>query len=202
MYNTPCILFAGGKSSRMGKNKALLPFAEYESLAHYQYERLKEHFNTVYIATKEPKLFSHIDAKFIDESDYPDIYAPTAGFVSAFKQLKDVKALFVLSVDAPFVNKEIFDAVTKFSDSDYDAIIVRTLSGMHPMCGIYSRSLAPTLEKMLQEDNHKLGQLLKNAKVHYIEIEDEELLMNVNTPDEYQKALKTLEGKNNASPTK
>ena len=194
MYNIPCILFAGGKSSRMGENKALLPFGGKQSLTQYQYERLQKLFTNVYIGTKEPKLFEHIDAKFIDEADHPNIYAPTAGFVSAFKQLDQAEKLLVLSVDAPFVNEEIFDALAGFKDSDYDAVIVKTASGSHPMCGLYSRSLEASLQKMLLEDNHKLGQLLKNSKVHYIEIEDEELLMNVNTPQEYQKALKKASG--------
>ena len=194
MYSIPCILFAGGKSSRMGENKALLPFADKKSLTQYQYERLNEIFDDVYIGTKEPQLFDHIDASFIDECCHPNIYAPTIGFVSAFKQLKKQKALFVLSVDAPFVNKTMIDAFQAVELGDYDAIIARTQSGIHPLCGIYSRSLELPLHKMIQEDNHKLGQLLKNSNVLYIDIEDEELLMNVNTPDEYQKALKKVAG--------
>lgn len=194
MYTIPCILFAGGKSSRMGENKALLPFAGFESLTHYQYTRLQELFENVYIGTKEPQLFDHIEASFIDECCHPNIYAPTVGFVSAFKQLKTEQAIFVLSVDAPFVDKAMIDAFQAVELGDYDAIIARTSSGMHPLCGIYSRSLELPFYKMIQEDNHKLGQLLKNANVLYIDIEDEELLMNVNTPDEYQKALKKIAG--------
>lgn len=194
MYTLPCILFAGGKSSRMGENKALLPFAGKSSLAQYQYERLNEIFEHIYIGTKEPQLFDHINASFIDECCHPNIYAPTVGFVSAFKQLKTEKALFVLSVDAPFVSKALIDEFLAVDLANYDAIIARTSSGIHPLCGIYSRSLELSFYKMIQEDNHKLGQLLKNANVLYIDVEDEGELMNVNTPDEYQKALKQLTG--------
>ena len=77
-------------------------------------------------------------------------------------------------------------------DDNYDAIIVRTPGGIHPLCGIYSRSLEEPLLKMLQEDDHKLGKLLKNAKVHYIDIDDEDALLNMNTPEDYDKALKIL----------
>ena len=193
MHTIPCILFAGGKSSRMGENKALLPFAGQSSLTKYQYERLQKLFQEVYIATKEPQLYNDIDAKFIDESDYLDLYAPTAGFVSAFKQLQDAKALFVLSVDAPFVSETVIQAINDVDIDNYDAVIVKTPQGIHPMCGIYSRTLSEHLSTMIREDNHKLGKLLKNSHVHYVEIENEDLLMNVNTPDEYQKALEKLE---------
>jgi len=195
MYTIPCILFAGGRSSRMGENKALLPFAGKESLSQYQYERLNEIFEHVYIGTKEPQLFNHIkDALFIDECCHPNVYAPTVGFVSAFKQLKNEKALFALPVDAPFVNKAMIDAFLTVELGDHDAIIARTKSGMHPLCGIYSRSLELPFYNMIREDNHKLGKLLKNSNVFYVDIEDEDLLMNVNTPDEYQKALKKVAG--------
>jgi len=49
------IIFAGGKSSRMGRDKALLPFGEYSTLCEYQYQRLAKIFETVHISTKEAK---------------------------------------------------------------------------------------------------------------------------------------------------
>jgi len=36
------IIFAGGKSSRMGRDKALLPFGGYDTLTEYQYRRLSQ----------------------------------------------------------------------------------------------------------------------------------------------------------------
>ncbi|MDP1784432.1 MAG: NTP transferase domain-containing protein, partial [Sulfuricurvum sp.] len=42
LFDLPCILFAGGKSSRMGSDKSLLPFGGYPTLAQYQYERLSK----------------------------------------------------------------------------------------------------------------------------------------------------------------
>ncbi len=41
------VIFAGGKSVRMGENKALLPFCNHSSLAGYQYSRLSKIFNQV-----------------------------------------------------------------------------------------------------------------------------------------------------------
>jgi molybdopterin-guanine dinucleotide biosynthesis protein A len=44
-----CVIFAGGKSSRMGEDKSLLPFGTFSSLAEYQYNRLSNIFDIVYI---------------------------------------------------------------------------------------------------------------------------------------------------------
>lgn len=195
LHTMPCILFAGGKSSRMGKDKALLPFDGEASLAKYQYERLQKIFARVYLSAKDETLFDHFDAIVIEDEIGKDVYAPTSGFVNVFKRLKTDNMIFVLSVDTPFVHQAIIDKCIAAQDDDYDAIIIRTPGGIHPLCGIYSRSLEKPLLKMLQDDEHKLGKLLKNAKVHYIDIDEEDALLNMNTPQEYEKALKILEEK-------
>lgn len=195
LHTMACVLFAGGKSSRMGKNKALLPFAGKASLAEYQYERLKQIFERVYLSAKEAELFDHINATVIEDETGKEVYAPTAGFVNAFRYLKDDNMIFVMSVDTPFVHQAIIDKCITLADHHYDAIIIRTPGGTHPLCGLYSRSLEKPLMSMLHKGDHKLSRLLDNAKVHYIDIDDEEALLNMNTPEDYQKALKILEKK-------
>jgi len=54
-YTIPAVIFAGGKSSRMGKDKASLPFGSYDTLAEYQYQRLKKIFSDIYIGSKTDK---------------------------------------------------------------------------------------------------------------------------------------------------
>ena len=192
LYTIPCVVFAGGKSSRMGEDKSLLPFTHAHSLAQYQYKRLEDIFTDVYISTKQTVKFDHINAKFIEDSIAPDIYAPTVAFVSIFNQLKTENAIFVLSVDTPFVTKEVIDTLLEANTSDFDAIIARTPSGIHPLCGIYTRALEGPMMEMIQNDNHKLMGLLKRSNVYYVDIEDEDLFMNINTQDEYKKALDKL----------
>ncbi len=194
IYAIPCVLFAGGKSSRMGEDKALLPFAGKPTLAQYQYERLEEIFARVYISAKDASKFHDFDAAVIEDDIGKEVYAPTAGFANIFKKLKAENSLFVLSVDTPFVDEKIFQKFSEIKEAQhYDAIIVRTPKGIHPLCGIYSRSLERPLLDMLKKDEHKLAALLEVSKVYYIDIKDEDALLNLNTPQEYQRALKILE---------
>ena len=188
MIDIPCVIFAGGKSSRMGRDKTLLPFNTYKSLTHYQYEKLSQIFKDVYISCKDSKKFG-FDANFIVEDE--DIYAPTIGFINIFQNLK-VDRFFVISVDTPFISKgEILKILTGDKPQN-DATVASLHKKMQPMCGIYHRSLEKEFIKMVKEDNHKLGYLLKNSKTTFIDFEDEELFFNINTPDEYQKALAKL----------
>lgn len=185
MFDLPCVIFAGGKSSRMGKDKSLLPFGNEPTLTQFQYNRLLPLFKHVAISTKSADKFD-FDAPFILDPIDVD-YAPTAGFVSAFKELEDER-IIVLSVDTPFVNETVFQKLLEADSPSLDAVIAKTSKGSHPMCGIYHRSLLGEFERMLHEGDHRLGKLLAKRNTLYVEFENEEPFMNLNHPDEYNLA--------------
>ena len=184
MSEIPCVLFAGGKSSRMGEDKALLPFGGYTTLSEYQYRRLQKIFQKIYISTKNPDKFP-FDADFIvDESD---VFAPTAGFVSIYRQL-EAERFFVLGVDMPFVDEHIISALIEADSDAVDATLAVVANEMEALCGIYHRSLQSAFEKMLQEDKHKLRRLLEEADTQRVTFTDKIAFLNLNRPHEYQKA--------------
>ena len=192
MIDIPCVIFAGGKSSRMGEDKSLLPFGNFNTLTQFQLSKLSKIFKTVYISCKNKNKFD-FDANFIEDVKTDNVYAPTAGFLAVFNTLH-VDRFFVLSVDSPFVNegeiKKILEADTLHVD--IEATIAKTASGIQPMCGIYHRSLESKFIKMLDEDNHKLGFLLKSSNTNYVEFANEKPFLNINHPHEYKQALSSL----------
>ena len=186
MFDIPCILFAGGKSSRMGQDKSLLPFGGFSTLAEFQYNRLSKLFKYVAISTKNSDKFD-FTADFILDPEGID-YAPTAGFVTAFKSLKSERFM-ILSVDTPFINEHIFQTLLDADNENLDAVIAKTKGGSHPLCGIYHRTLAEEFERMLEENDHRLGKLLASSSTCYVDFEEEDLFANLNHPHEYQEAL-------------
>ncbi len=188
MIEIPCIIFAGGKSSRMKEDKSLLPFGGFNTLAEFQFSRLNKIFKNVYISCKDKSKFN-FEADFIEETD--TIYAPTAGFVAAFEKLT-CDSFFAISVDSPFIGKEEIEKIIHADTPNIDAAIAKTASGTQPMCGIYHRSTEKKFSSMLKENNHKLGYLLKSSNTIYVEFEDEKPFLNLNHPHEYQEALKLI----------
>ena len=188
MFSIPCVIFAGGKSSRMGEDKALLPFGGFSTLTQYQYNKLSQLFSHVYISTKNSTKFD-FEANFIE--DIEDVYAPTLGFISAFKTLK-VDAFFAISVDTPFITQEIFSKIINTDKKNYNATIAKLNGKVQPLCGIYHQTLLNDFEEMLREDRHKLGFLLQKKETKYVAFEDENLFLNLNHPHEYTKALNLL----------
>ncbi len=195
MLNIPCIIFAGGKSSRMGEDKSLLPFAGFNTLTEFQLHRLSKIFSTVYISCKDKSKFN-FNANFIEDTSLDTlnpkeqvVFAPTTGFVAVYQKLKE-ESFFAISVDAPFVGKDAITRLIESNRKDVDATIAKTEFGIQPMCGIYHRSLEDKFAQMLQSNNHKLGYLLKSSNVTFVNFDDEKVFLNLNYPHEYEEAKK------------
>ena len=180
------VLFAGGKSSRMGEDKSLLPFGGYESLSEYQYRRLAKIFGSVYISTKVEKF--DFEAPLILDR-FPES-SPLVALVSLFDAIPQEEC-FILSVDAPFVSKEVIATLYRSRQlGNYDAIIAQSPGGVQPLCGIYRRSILPYARAMLAEGRHKLNSMLKSADTHFVTFEKETPFANINYPHEYRAAFK------------
>ncbi len=174
----------------MGKDKSLLPFAGFETLTEFQLSRLNKIFKDVYISCKDKSKFN-FRANFIEDANSINTFAPTAGFVAIFKELPE-DAFFALSVDAPFVSENNIKKIISADQKNSDATIAKTKFGVQPMCGIYHRSLEKEFSKMLEDDNHKLGLLLKSSKTTFVSFDDEKSFLNLNHLHEYQEALKLI----------
>ena len=187
---TTAVIFAGGKSSRMGKDKSLLPFGSCPTLTEFQQAKLNTMFEKVYISAKEDKF--DFDCMVIE-----DIYtenSPLVGIISIFETLK-VEEVFILSVDAPFVQKETIERLLTYNQTSLDAIVAQSPSGIQPLCGLYKSSILPLAYTQLEKGNHKLGDLLRLANTLYVKFDEDTPFTNLNHPEEYQKALKRFENR-------
>ena len=161
-HHIPAIIFAGGKSSRMGQDKALLPFANYNTLSEFQYSKLSSLFEKVYISSKEEKF--DFNVRVI--ADRYEESSPLVGIISIFEALK-ADEIFILSVDAPFVDEEVIKKLLNHEE-EFDAIVAKSTSGAQPLCGVYRRSILPLAQKHLSEQNHRLNDLLSKSNTKYL----------------------------------
>ena len=180
----PCIIVAGGKSSRMGSDKALLPFGQSETLTQYQLKRIDGWFQSVHVSCKNRDKFD-FDASFIEDVKEFDEFSPLVALYSILKKIQAPVA--ILSVDTPFVNKEVYDKLYRYI-LDFDAVIAKSPFGSHQLCALYSPEILQTLKEQIMQDNHKIRDLLAKIKTKYIDFDDDELFTNLNRPDEYKKA--------------
>jgi molybdenum cofactor guanylyltransferase len=182
------VIFAGGKSSRMGQNKSLLPFGDYSTLAEFQYNKLSKLFNHVYISAKADKF--DFECKVIQ--DIFNLSSPLIGIISIFETLQ-IDEVFILSVDAPFVDQETIKKLLDHNENIFDIVVAKSPSGVQPLCGIYKRSILPLAYAQLEKENHKLSDLLDLAATCFAVFEEDRPFTNLNHPEEYQEAINSFE---------
>jgi len=185
MLPLPLVIMAGGKSSRMGSDKALLPFGDFHTLTQYQLARFQNDFSSLHVSCKHSAKFD-FDASFIEDLPH---YTQSSPLIALFSILEHFHTpVSVLSVDTPFVTPDIFETLYAKREDDSEAIIARSPFGSHPLCAIFLPTLRAKIQSMLDKDEHKIGDLLRNASTVFVDFPSDAPFLNLNHLDDYKHA--------------
>lgn len=194
MFKTAVIL-AGGKSTRMGENKAFLPFGDRPMLQRVM-DTLQPNFDDLILVTNEPEHFMDLpDVRIV--SDVEADQGPLGGLFAGLLASRGQHNL-VVGCDYPFLNHLLLDYLWSLRTWG-DVVVPLTSEALSPICAIYDRRVLPTLYEALQDGERAVMGLYPRLQVHYVR-EDELLpydpqllsFRNVNTPEDYREALTAL----------
>ncbi len=193
LNNITLIILAGGKSTRMGTDKALLKIQE-KNLIEIVYDNLKELASEIIISTNNP------DVTIPGTKTVADIYkniGPAGGIYSALSVSNSQKNI-IISVDTPFVTKTVFEYLLNPENSKANVCIVSENNSLHPLIGIYSKQFTEILQKEIQKGNYKIRDIIKKTSYEIIDVYEKEfydkhLFQNINTKEDYLSALKNLQ---------
>lgn len=184
------VILAGGKSSRMGKNKALLPILGKPVIQHVA-KTLSRCTEEVFVIANNPS-----DYSFLKLPIYPDRYVhigPLGGMESALYHIKADCYVFA-ACDMPFLNTDVYNILLSKLES-YDAVIPIYNQYEHPMCGIYRNSIFHQVQTQIRKNDLKLKRLLDQIQVNYIDTYEgipndviKKHFFNMNYPSEYEEA--------------
>lgn len=178
------IILAGGRSSRMGQDKALMEINGIPMLQHLA-NLLKECSQEIIIASNNEQhhLFGDVGVR----DNYKDS-GPMAGIEAGLSIARNSQCI-VLSCDTPFVTSSILSALT--SKNSKHALIARCKDQTHPLIGIYSASTLPTIRSFLEEKQLKMRALLVALNADYEQFPDEleRAFININTQEEWNQAI-------------
>ncbi len=183
-HNFPCVILAGGKSSRMEEDKSLLPFGNFDTLIEYQYNKLSKIFSEVYISSKINK-FNFTNNLILDNSN---VYSPMIALQAILNKFNH--KVFIITVDIPLVYEESITELI-INSNNHDITIATTKDRTHNLCGVFCRNLLKRIDDLIKKDIHKINFLIKNSNTSYISFNDEEQFININTPNDYKKAMDT-----------
>ena len=99
------IILCGGGSTRMGTDKALLPFGEV-SLLEYLVNKYKPHFSHIYLSVKKPGEYTHLSLPITEIADLYMNAGPMSGVFSGLSMMDEDQA-FILPIDTPFLEPEV-----------------------------------------------------------------------------------------------
>jgi molybdenum cofactor guanylyltransferase len=185
MLDIPCVIVAGGRSSRMGRDKALLPFGSSPTLTQYQLARLQDDFASLHVSCKDKSKFD-FKASFIEDVQEFDTFSPLVALYSILSSFQTPIA--ILSVDTPFVTINEFIKLFESLDEQTDIVIARSPFGSHQMCGIYKPTIASILKDHIQQNNHKIRAIFEKVHVKYVDFKNDNIFDNLNHPQDYEKA--------------
>ncbi len=186
---------AGGKSSRMGQDKALMPFRGVP-LIQYVLERLAPIADEIIVTTNAPENY-----KFLGVPLFPDIRPERGALGGLYTALKSASHAQVAMVacDMPFASTQFFDAASKLLVThEADVVIPKTEHGYEPLHALYRRDACiPPIEKALDANKWKVISWFDDVKVHALTPEETEAFnpdgftfWNLNTPEDFAKAEK------------
>lgn len=182
----PCVLLAGGKSSRLGCDKTQVPFGDC-LLSEFVYNRVSNMFEAVYISTKDSKKF-HFKAKFLVESS--NIFAPIIGMIEAFKNIES-SAIIFLSIDCPFIS---YESLKRIAASSAKIAYATDANKAHYLISKWHNSTLPLLELTLNAKNYALKHIVNACESEAISVSAKECI-NINTIENYNEALNMLESR-------
>jgi molybdopterin-guanine dinucleotide biosynthesis protein A len=191
-FEISCVILCGGKSSRMGEDKSLLPFSS-SSLTQYQFDRLKPYFKNIYLSSKTNKFdFISDNELLLDENK--DVFSPILALNTIFNKFQNQK-IFIITVDTPLVSIE---SISKLIDESKDVdICVAQTEKIHNLCGVFSSNISSTIKNMIGNNIHKIGYLIKNNKFKILEFPNDSEFININNKNDYEKALSYIRINNN-----
>lgn len=206
------VVLCGGRSSRMGQPKAMLPLGHEVMLQKVCRTLLEVVQPVCVVAAPEQELpdfsavdqrnqpFSHQHPSSIRVARDPVGYrGPLAGLAVGLHELVDqVDAVYVSACDVPLLQTAFIQAVVEGLD-DHEIVVPWDGQFYHPLSAVYRVSVLARVEELLSKDQRRPASLFEVCRTRRIDVQqlrrvDPELdsLRNANTPEEYALVLERL----------
>jgi molybdopterin-guanine dinucleotide biosynthesis protein A len=189
--NLTAFVLAGGKSSRMGTDKAALDLAG-RTLLEHALATLRLVAGTVFILGSKQRYGGYgVD---VIEDIFPDC-GPLGGIHAALKS-NQVGLSLIVAVDTPFLSADFLSYLAKRARESGSVVTTPEIAGYtQPLCAVYSPQFLPLAEEALQRGVYKIAPLFpKDGTLRITESDmaqfafSAEMFENLNTPQDLERA--------------
>jgi molybdopterin-guanine dinucleotide biosynthesis protein A len=173
----------------MGRDKLMLPYGN-ETLLERAARLYSGRFDKVYLSVGDNAKYACLNIERIE-----DVYrgcGPMAGLHAALLKT-GADGVFLLAADLPFANPAAARFIAE-KGRGRDACILKTGDAHYePLFGYYARSMLPRAQEALEAGAYSITALYRNADVRFVSVAElgelwrEDMLLNVNSPEDYEK---------------
>jgi len=179
-------LLAGGKSSRMGKDKGLIKLAD-KPMAKYAIETL-EHMGLTPTIVSNNEAYASLGYPLIKDI-VPD-KGPMGGLHTAMED-NQATYVFLVSCDLPFVPKEAFQKLIDAINGQ-SVIVSEFMGKTNPLFALYHKNLKEQIRENVDLEKLKMQDFISDTDFEKVDMEDLVLqspkrFTNINTPEDLNK---------------
>lgn len=194
MLKATAVILAGGKSTRMGSDKAFLAVGR-QCMIERVAGLLRGVFEEILIAggSKEAEIQTGLPVVGDQIPASGPLGGIHAGLAAAGNQL-----CLVVACDMPFISPELACLLVERA-VDHDAAVPRHGMYMEPLFSVYRKTCIPAIEESLLSSRYKVVDFYQRVRVNYINEEEwrhladpEEVFLNINTPHDLKEARQWL----------
>ena len=191
MPDLSAFVLAGGRSRRMGTDKAFLPF-EGRTLLARALDLLRTLTPEVGIVGPAAKFAPY---GLVIEDVYPG-RGPLAGIHAALSA-STTELNLILAVDLPFVTESLLRFIVEQAGAA-DAVVTvpRIAGGYQPLCAVYRRAFATLAQAALEAGRNKIDALFADTTTRILEEPElrrfafsAAMFDNLNTPEDLRRAI-------------
>jgi len=183
-------VLVGGRSSRMGSDKALLPYGEATLVEHVAAEVLAAAGSVTLVGDRTR--YRHLGFDVI--SDRLAGNGPLGGVAAAVSASPEWA--LVVACDMPAVTSDLLSRLLKAAEGlaaapermqrSVECVVPEIETGPEPLCALYHRRALPLLDSFLDHKFLKMKEVVRSLQAHFVPVSDSRWFRNVNTPEEFQ----------------
>jgi molybdopterin-guanine dinucleotide biosynthesis protein A len=182
------IVMAGGKSRRMGDEKALLKLngLSFVEKAIQKAQNISSHV-FLSVGVHNVARLSHTLAKIV--TDIQGDFGPLGGVVSVIPHIQ-TEWFQLISVDSPHFSDRDFE-ILYAKKNGFDGVVFETNGQIHPLLGLYHIKTKDVWNQAFATGHYKMSDVLDQLNICYLALEENQSqgLKNINTPEDYHQLI-------------
>ena len=187
------LVLAGGRSTRMGRDKALLAYHGRDQLQ-VAFDLLGEVAGPNFVSVRADQISDPVRARYAQVIDGTEGVGPIAGILAALRT-RPAAAWLVLACDLPFLDAPTLRALIAGRDPSRVATAFRSAyDGLpEPLCAIWEPQCEPLLADFVAADGRCPRKFLLAHAARIIDLPRSNALDNINSTTEYRQAMQDLD---------